>query len=250
MREWIVGRNPVYEALRARRRHFFRLWVAQGAQEKGRLDEILHLGTQRKVSLERLPRQRLDALGDGHQGVALEVSAYPYSTLMDILALAERRREPSFILILDTLQDPQNLGTLLRTAEAVGVHGILLPLRRTATVTPAVVSASSGASEHLLIAQSNLAQAIAALKEAGLWIIGLDGGAQARPPEQVRLDGPIGLVVGNEGQGIRTLVSDSCDMLLRLPMRGQVESLNAAVAGSVALYLVWQGRGFSTSHTD
>ena len=208
MREWIVGRNPVFETLRAGRRHAFRLLVAQGVQEKGRLEEILQWSHQRKVTVERVPRPSLDALGEGHQGVALEVNDYPYSALPDILNRAQRRGEVPFLLILDTLQDPQNLGTLLRTAEAVGVHGILLPLRHTATVTPAVVSASSGASEHLLIAQLNLAQAIASLKEAGIWVIGLEGEPPAQPPDQVRLDGPLALVVGNEGQGMRSLVRE------------------------------------------
>lgn len=243
MREWITGRNPVYETLRARRRTCFRLLVAQGVQEKGRLLEILQFCQQRRISIEYVPRPRLDAIAEGHQGVALEASAYPYCALQDILLLAEARSEAPFVLILDALQDPQNLGTLLRTAEGVGVHGVLLPLRHTATITPAVVSASSGASEHLLIAQANLAQAIAALKEAGVWVVGLHGGREAEPAGRVRLNGPIALVVGSEGQGMRPLIRESCDILMRLPMRGKVESFNAAVAGSIALYLAWQARG-------
>lgn len=245
MKDWIFGRNAVYETLRAGRRDLFRLRVAQGAQEKGRLAEILSLAAQRKIPLERPPRQVLDSLGEGHQGVAVEASAYPYSGLPDILELAQERGEPPFLLILDTLQDPQNLGTLLRTAEIVGVHGVLLPFRHTATVTPAVVNASSGASEHLLVAQLNLAQAIEELKQQGVWVVGLEGSSHAQPPDRVRLDGPLGLVVGSEGEGMRPLVRQRCDLLLRLPMRGQIESLNAAVAGSIALYLAWQSRGFS-----
>jgi 23S rRNA (guanosine2251-2'-O)-methyltransferase len=244
MKEWIVGRNPVYETLRAGRRQFFRLQVAQGVHERERLAEIIQTCIADQIPVERLPRQRLDTLGEGHQGVALEVSGYPYSNLPDLLALVYESREPAFLLILDALQDPQNLGTLLRTAEAVGVGGVLLPLRHTATVSPAVVSASSGASEHLLIAQANLAQAIDSLKKAGVWVVGLEGDPTAQYPNHVRLDGPLALVVGNEGQGMRSLVRDSCDLLLRLPMRGRIESLNAAVAGSVALYLAWQARGF------
>jgi 23S rRNA (guanosine2251-2'-O)-methyltransferase len=220
--------------------------VAQGAQEKGRLADTVRLCADKKVPVEHVPRQCLEIAGDGHQGVALEASAYPYSNLQDMLILAARRQEPPFLLVLDALQDPQNLGTLLRTAEIVGVHGVLLPLRHTVTVTPAVVSASSGASEHLLILQVNLAQAIASLKESGVWIVGLESGQAGSLPDQVRLDGPLALVVGGEGQGMRPLVRDSCDWLLRLPMRGKVESLNAAVAGSVALYLAWQGRGFGS----
>jgi 23S rRNA (guanosine2251-2'-O)-methyltransferase len=247
MKEWLYGRNPVYEVLRAGRRQAFRLQVAQGAQEKGRLAEILSLSAARKLPVERLPRQRLEALGTDTQGVALEAGEYPYSALADMLERAEQAAEDPLILILDTLQDPQNLGTLLRTAEAVGVHGVLLPFRRTATITPAVVSASSGASEHLLIAQANLAQSIELLKEAGIWVVGLEGSPRAQTPDQVRLEGPLALVVGSEGEGMRPLVAKSCDLLLRLPMRGRIESLNAAVAGSIALYLAWSARGFPES---
>jgi 23S rRNA (guanosine2251-2'-O)-methyltransferase len=245
MREWIVGRNPVYEVLKAGRRHLFSLRINQGAAEKGRLAEVINLCAVRKIRIERVPRAQLDSLGPNHQGVALEVSAYPYQGLPDLFERAALRREDPLFLILDTLQDPQNLGTLLRTAEIVGVHGVILPLRRAATITPAVVGASSGASEHLLIAQYNLAQAIAQLKEQGIWVIGLEGSPQAQLPPQVNLAGPLALVVGSEGQGMRSLVRKSCDLLLRLPMRGQVDSLNAAVAGSVALYLAWQARHFS-----
>ena len=242
MKEWIYGRNSVYEALRARRRQPFRLRLAQGAEEKGRLEEIIRQCAKRKLPVERVQRQVLDSLAQGHQGVALETSAYPYSNLPDILKAAQGSGEPPFLLILDALQDPQNLGTLLRAAEAVGIHGVLLPLKHTASVTPAVVNASSGASEHLLVAQANLAQAIATLKEHGLWVVGLDAGPQAQPPERLRLDGPLALVVGSEGSGMRELVRKSCDVLLRLPMRGQVASLNAATAGSVALYLAFMAR--------
>jgi 23S rRNA (guanosine2251-2'-O)-methyltransferase len=242
MKEWITGRNPIYEVLQARRRDVFRLLVASGAEEKGRLAEILTLASSRKMPIERVQRQKLDSIGENHQGVALETSAYPYVDLQDILECARTRQEPLFVLVLDMLQDPQNLGTLLRTAEAVGVHGVIFPLRRAAGITPAVVHASAGATEHLLLAQANLAQAIDHLKEAGAWVIGLEGGSDAKPVEQVRLDGPLALVVGNEGEGMRLLVRNSCDLLLKLPMRGKIESLNAAVAGSVVLYLALEAR--------
>lgn len=244
MREWIYGRNPVYETLRASRRQFFRLLVSEGSPPKGRLDEIFQLSTDKKIPLERAPRVRLDAIATNHQGVMLEASGYPYAALPDILVRAGERLEPPFILLLDALQDPQNLGTLLRTAEAVGVHGAFIPLRHTAAITPAVVSASSGACEHLLVVQANLAQAITQLKEAGVWVVGLEGLPGASLPDQVRLDGALALVVGSEGQGLRPLVRDSCDVLLRLPMRGQVASLNASVAGSIALYMAWEKRGY------
>jgi 23S rRNA (guanosine2251-2'-O)-methyltransferase len=245
MREWLYGRNAVYESLRARRRQFFRLRFAQGVKEKGRLEDTLRMAAALKLPIDRVPRSQLDSLASGHQGVALEASSYPYVDLADILALASRKRETPFVLVLDVLQDPQNMGTLLRTAEAVGVHGVLLPFRHTATITPAVVNSSSGASEHLLIVQVNLAQAIQQLKEEDIWVVGLDVAADAQPLEQARLDGSLALVIGSEASGMRSLVRKSCDQLVSLPMRGQIESLNAAVAGSVALYFAWQRRGFS-----
>ncbi len=242
MKEFIYGRNPVYETLRARRRDVFRLQVAEGIQDKGRLAEILDFAAKRKIPVERVPRLQLDKLSESHQGVALEASAYPYVGLDDILENAKTRNELLFVLILDTLQNPQNLGTILRTAEAVGVHGVLIPTHRAAEITPAVVSTSAGASEHMLVAQANLAQAIVELKEANAWVVGLDQSPESKDLFEVRLDGALAVVVGSEGEGIRPLVRQSCDFLLRLPMQGQIESLNAAVAGSVALYLAYLAR--------
>jgi len=242
MKEIIYSRNAVYETLIARRRQPLVLEVAEGVKQKGRLSEIIQLAKERKVPVKSVPRGRLERLKANHQGVALEVSGYPYADETDIFELAEKRKEPLFVLLLDSLNDPQNFGTLLRTAEVVGVHGVVIPLARTVGVTPAVVNASSGASEHLLIAQANLHQTITALKETGAWIIGLEGSEQAQDPDEVRLDGAIGLVVGSEGEGMRPLTAKSCDILMRLPMKGQIESLNAAVAGSVALYLTYMAR--------
>ena len=242
MSEWLYGRNPIFETLRAGRRSLRGLKIASGAQQKGRLAEIVSLCQQRKVPVRQVARQELDQIDRNNQGVALQVGEYPYAGLEEMLALADSQNVPPFLLILDTLQDPQNLGTLLRTAEAVGVHGVLLPLARTATITPAVVNSSSGASEHLLIAQTNLAQAIKILKEEDVWTIGLDGGPESQLAGQVNLKGGIALVVGSEGAGIRRLVRESCDILMRLPMYGKIESLNAAVAGSVALYLAQAAR--------
>lgn len=243
MKQWIYSRNAVYESLRAGRRQPFTLEIAQGVQEKGRLVDILQLANKRKVSVKRVPRGRLERLKANHQGVSMEVSGYPYAELTDIFELAEARKEPLFVLLLDTLNDPQNFGTLLRTAEVVGVHGVVIPLAHTVEVTPAVVNASSGACEHLLVAQANLHQAITALKDSGVWIIGLESDKQAQSPDEMRLDGPLGLVVGSEGEGMRPLTVKSCDLLMKLPMKGQIESLNAAVAGSVALYLAYLARG-------
>ena len=250
MKEWLYGRNAVYETLRAGRRRIYALALAEGLQPSTRLGEIEQLARVAKLPVRKLRRHELDGLVEGHhQGVALQVEEYAYAHLGQLLQRPQQAGEPPFFLLLDTLQDPQNLGTLLRSAEAVGVHGVIIPQRRTATVTPAVVNASSGASEYLLIAQHNLAQAIDELKQENIWVIGLDGGAQAQPLGRLKLDMPIALVVGSEGEGMRRLVRETCDALLQLPMRGQVESLNAAVAGSVALYLVWQARGFTAGAT-
>lgn len=244
MREWIYGRNPVYEVLRAGRRQAFQLFVAEGIQLKGRLLDILNLVEIRNIPSMLVPRANLERIHVNHQGVALETSGYRYATLADMISRAVQSSEPPLMLILDSLQDPQNLGTLLRTGEIVGVHGVLLPYRRTATITPAVVNASSGASEHLQITQVNLAQAIAALKELGVWVIGLESNPEAQAIGEVDLNMPLAIVVGGEGEGLRPLVRKSCDLLIHLPMRGQIESLNAAVAGSVALYFAWETRGF------
>ncbi len=244
MSEWIVGRNPVYEVLRSGRREVYQLRVARSTNEGGHLSDIFQLASRAGIPVERVPRQQLHGLGSVHQGVALKASSYPYAEITDILERAEKLEEPLLILVLDVLKDPQNVGTLIRTAEAVGAHGIILPYRQTATVTPAVVSASSGASEHVLISQANIAQTLAILKEEGAWVVGLEAGDEAQPPGKIDLSGHIVIVVGSEEQGMRRLVRSSCDFLMELPMRGKVDSLNAAVAGSVALYLVWGARNY------
>lgn len=244
MREWLYGRNPVYESLRAGRRNFFQLHLAEGNEKQKVLTEIEELCRRKKVPIRTVKKDWFNTLSSDHQGVALEASAYPYRPLDEMLSLARDTNESPLLLLLDTLQDPQNLGGLLRTAEAVGVHGVCLPLRRTATVTPAVVNRSSGASEHLLITQINFSQTITRLKEEGLWIIGLEKSATAQRLDTVRLDGPLAVVVGSEGSGMRDLVRKSCDLLVQLPMRGHVASLNASIAGSVLLYKVWEKRGF------
>ena len=244
MKETLYGRNAVYEALRAHRREMFGLQVAEGANPSGRLAESIELAQKLRIPVSNVPRARLDRLDANHQGVALEAGEYRYADVTDILDQSSARSELPFILILDSLQDPQNFGTLLRTAEAVGVHGVVIPLARAVGVTPAVVNASSGATEHLCIAQSNLAQTIEALKDSDVWIVGLDqDGEPISAASERHLHGSVGLVVGSEGEGLHHLTKQKCDVLLRLPMRGQVESLNAAVAGSVALYLAYMARG-------
>ena len=246
MKEFIYSRNAVYETLRAKRRDVFKIELAEGVQVKSRLTEILALAAQKKIQVVKAPRARLDKVHENNQGIIAEVSGYPYVDLLDILEKARQKNEPPFILLLDSLNDPQNFGTLIRTAEAIGVHGVVIPLAHTVEVTPSVVNASSGASEHMLITRANLAQAIDVLKEENIWVVGLDqNGEMIGAKTQRHLTGATGLVVGSEGEGIRQLTRAKCDIILQLPMRGQVESLNAAVAGSVALYLAYLARNNS-----
>lgn len=242
MSEWITGRNPVYEVLRAKRRQINHLWVAQGVKEQGHMGDIIRLARSQQKTIKYVKRYLLDEIDPHHQAVAINVGGYPYSDLDKIINYAQSRDEEVFILLLDQLQDPQNLGTLIRSAEAFGVHGIILPPARSASITPAVVNASSGAAELLRIAQYNIAQAMDRLKDAGGWMIGLEDSPEAQKPTQINLKGGIGLVVGSEGRGLRRLVRDKCDLLMRLPMVGRIDSLNAAVAGSIALYLTHQVR--------
>ncbi len=243
--EVITGRNPVREVLRAGRRKVHKIMVARESAERGVLSEILKSARQAGVPVERVPKSELASMTDRSHGVAAIADPYSYAELADVLDLAAERGEDPLILILDALQDPQNLGTLLRTAEALGVHGTVLPYRGGVGVTPAVVVASAGASEHMLIVGANLAQAMARLKADGVWIIGLDVGEEVTPLDPAHLRGPLAVVVGNEGRGMRRLVRESCDFLVSLPSRGIVDSMNAAVAGSIVLYEAYRARRLS-----
>lgn len=241
--ETIFGRNPVYEILKANRRRAHKLMVAEGSIERGSLKRLLTRAKGMGIPVTRVQRRTLDRKFEHHQGVGIVVDPYPYVSTKMILDQAEASGEPLLLLLLDTLQDPQNFGTLLRTAESVGIHGVIIPKKRGVGVTQAVVGASSGASEHLLISKDNLVGAISLIKDRGAWVVGLENLPEAQLLGQVDLSGAIALVVGHEGQGMRRLVRQSCDYLVRLPMRGRIESLNAAVAGSITLYEIWKARG-------
>lgn len=237
MPEYVWGRNPVLETLHSTRQ-VKRILLAEGQREAPALAAILQEAKQRHVPVETVPRARLDQLSRGavHQGVLALVSERRYADIDEILAVAERKNEPPFLLILDAIQDVNNLGSLLRTAEAAGVHGIILPEHRAAEVNATVIKTSAGATEHLLIAQeTNLTRAIEDLKKRNIWVVGLAGEAKTLYT-QANLTGPLALVVGNEGKGISRLVREHCDLLIKLPMYGHINSLNAAVAGSIALY--------------
>ena len=239
MRETLYGRQAVRESLRAGRRTPHRLLLAEGLDAAPILEAIVAQARERGVPVVTQTRGALDqAIGHAHhQGVVLETSPYPYATIDALLHLAQARQEPPFLLLLDLVQDVHNLGSLLRTAEAVGVHGVILQKRRAAEITPAAVNTSSGAAEHLRVAQvTNLAREISRLKDAEVWVAGLEDAPGAQRYTQANLTGPLAIVVGSEGEGLRRLVRERCDWLMAIPMRGQIESLNAAIAGSLALY--------------
>ncbi len=245
MRETLYGRHAVHESLRAGRRTPYRLLMAEGISHAPILDAIEALAASQNVQVDRVDRNALDRFlaHDQHQGIALEASEYPYAEIYDMLDLAEERDERPLLLLLDLIQDVHNLGSLIRTAEAVGVHGVVIQERRAAGVTPTTVNTSSGATEHLLIAQvTNLPQEMERLKEYDLWMAGLEDVYGAQLYTEVDLSVPLGLIVGNEAEGLRRLVRERCDWLMRMPMRGNIDSLNAAVAGSIALYEVLRQR--------
>lgn len=251
MSEFLYGRNAVYECLRAGRRRVIQVLIAEGSKETGTLAEIARLTRHKRVALQRVDRRQLDRLAPNvnHQGVLAEADEYPYVEVAEMLAVARERGQAPLLLLLDCLQDPQNLGTLLRTAQVAGAHGVVLPERRAAAITPAVVNASSGASEYLAVAQVvNLVQTIEMLKANDVWIAGLEDVPQAQLLWSADLRGPIALVVGSEGSGMRRLVRERCDLMIRLPMFGQINSLNAAVAGSIALYEILRQRGMFNEH--
>jgi 23S rRNA (guanosine2251-2'-O)-methyltransferase len=243
--EVIYGRWAVLEMLRAGRRSVSQVLLADTVEEKSIITELNAAAEQRQVAVKKVPRRMLEdvARSSNHQGVAARVGQYPYAELDEVLAHAASKAEKPFLLILDLLQDPQNVGTLLRTADAVGIHGVIIQDRRGVAITPAVVNASSGAAEHLRVVQvNNIVNAMRKLKESGVWLVGFDIGPDLLPIDRADLAIPLGLVMGAEGEGMRRLVRETCDMLLTLPMRGRVGSLNVATVGAVALYSAWQAR--------
>ncbi len=238
----LFGRNAVLEALQAGR-PIRRLMVATGAHG-GPITQIVDAARERRVNVWTMDRRRMDALAPGvnHQGVVAEAAPFRYASLEDVIEVVRQSDAPGLVLVLDTLQDPQNFGTLLRTAAAVGAHAAIIAEHRAVGVTPVVAKASAGATEHLPVAQvGNLAHALDALKTAGLWVVGLDARAPT-PHLEADLRGPLVVVVGAEDRGLRPLVREHCDFLVGLPMPGPIESLNAAVAGSIVLYEVLRQR--------
>jgi len=239
--EYIIGRNPVMEAIRSGR-DINKIWISEGAN-KGQIHKLLELANQNKVLIQTAPNKKLDSMVEGnHQGVVASVAAYEYAELDDLFVLAEKRNEQPFFLILDEIEDPHNLGSIMRTADAVGAHGIIIPKRRAVGLTAAVAKSSTGAIEYIPVARvTNLARTVEDLKQRGLWIVGTD----AKGADDYRnLDGnmSLGLIIGSEGKGMSRILKEKCDFLIKLPMVGKVTSLNASVAASLLMYEVYRKR--------
>ncbi|WP_075039512.1 23S rRNA (guanosine(2251)-2'-O)-methyltransferase RlmB [Anoxybacillus sp. MB8] len=237
----IIGKNPVLEALKSGR-EMNKIWIAEGSQ-RGQMQSIIQLAKEMGITVQYVPKKKMDQLSDGnHQGVIAQVAAYRYYDIDDLFKKAKAQGEAPFFIILDELEDPHNLGSIMRTADAVGAHGIIIPKRRSVALTATVAKASTGAIEYVPVARvTNLARTVDELKERGVWIFGTD----AKGNQDYRqLDGviPLALVIGSEGKGISRLLRDKCDVLVRLPMIGHVTSLNASVAASLLMYEVYRKR--------
>jgi 23S rRNA (guanosine2251-2'-O)-methyltransferase len=241
MARLLYGTHPVREALLAGRVQA--LFVLEG-ESGAPLKEVCEAARAAQVTPVPRARAALDALvhGAGHQGVVAVVGEYPYAQLDEIIALAAASSRSPLVMVLDSVQDPQNFGALVRTAHVVGAHGVVIPKDRAVGVTATVVKAAAGATEHVKIASVvNIARALAELKQAGLWIAGAVA-ADGKAPWHIDLCVPLALVLGSEGKGIRPLVLRGCDLLVKIPMRGQVASLNVAAAGAMLLYEIVRQR--------
>jgi len=232
----LVGRNAVTEALRAGR-GINRVLLAQG-DHAGSIPEIEALAHAQGVPVQYVERSKIEAIAAGtrHQGVLAYVAPVAYVELEDILQAAAAKGEPPFLLLLDELEDPHNLGALLRTADATGVHGVLIPKRRSVPLTATVAKTSAGAVEYVPVARiGNIAQTLKELKQKGFWVAGadMDGSQQYWEAD---LTGPLVLVVGSEGHGMSRLTKENCDFIVKMPMVGRINSLNASVAGSILMY--------------
>ncbi|MFG6117309.1 23S rRNA (guanosine(2251)-2'-O)-methyltransferase RlmB [Halobacillus sp. MO56] len=239
--EWIIGKNPVFEALKSGRT-INKVFVSDQLQHQA-FQKIQHLAKENGALVQKVPRKKIDQLVDGnHQGVAASVAAYDYSSLDDLFAKAKSLGEAPFFIILDEISDPHNLGSVLRTADAVGAHGVIIPKRRSVGLTATVAKTSAGAIEYIPVARvTNLSRTIDELKERHVWVAGTD----AEGTEDYRqLDGEMAtaLVIGSEGKGVSRIIKEKCDWTIQLPMTGKVTSLNASVAASLLMYEVYRKR--------
>lgn len=238
----IIGRNAVMEALKSDKT-IEALYVTKG-QREGSINAILSLAKENRVVIKEVDKKKLDSMSNGevHQGAIAVITPYKYFEVKDILDAAKEKGESPFIVILDELEDPHNLGSIIRTAETCGVHGIIIPKRRNVGITPTVYKSSVGAVEHVKIAKvTNINATIDELKEEGIWVYGADIEGREYSYE-VDFSGPCALIIGSEGRGISKLTLKKCDKLVKIPMIGKINSLNASVAGGIMMYEVLKGR--------
>lgn len=241
--EWIGGKHSLLEALRAGRT-INKIWIAEGAQ-KHLTSPIVAEAKKNGIIVQFVDKRKLDQMVPDlqHQGVVAQVAPFAYAEVEDLLEAARQSGQPPFLLILDEIEDPHNLGSILRTAECTGVHGVILPKRRSASVTAAVSKTSAGAAEYVPVARvTNLAQTIDQLKEAGIWVVGTDVAAKEDIYTSDIFTGPVAIVIGNENKGMGRLIKEKCDLLVKLPMAGKLNSLNASVAAGVVMYEVLRRR--------
>ena len=236
----IIGRNPVIEALKSGR-EIEKLLIAKDAE--GSIKKIIGMAKEKKLPYQFVDKAALDRISDGgvHQGVAAYVSSYQYCDVEDIIEKAKSRNEDPFIIILDGIEDPHNLGAIIRTADGAGAHGIIIPKRRAAGITDVVVKASAGAVEYVPVAKvSNISQTIDKLKDMGIWVGACD--MDGDDYDRTNLKGSLAIVIGAEGQGIGRLVKEKCDFILSIPMAGRITSLNASNAAAILMYEVKRQR--------
>lgn len=246
MSEQIEGRNAVLEAFRSGK-CVDKLFILDGCQD-GPVRTIAREARKKDTIINYVSKERLDQLSEtrAHQGVIAQVAAYEYSTVEDILAKAEEKGEPPFLILLDNVEDPHNLGAIIRTANLAGAHGVIIPKRRAVGLTSTVAKTSAGAINYTPVAKvTNLVRTMEELKEKGIWFVCADmgGGSMYR----MNLTGPIGLVIGNEGEGVSRLVKEACDFTASIPMKGDIDSLNASVAAGVLAYEIVRQRLASES---
>ncbi|MFF2890675.1 23S rRNA (guanosine(2251)-2'-O)-methyltransferase RlmB [Paenibacillus sp. NPDC057967] len=240
--ELIAGKHPVLEALRSGR-EINKIWIAEGSQ-KSVTQSITAEAKKQGIVVQFVDKRKLDSMAQGvaHQGVIAQAAAFAYVEVEELLEIAKSKDETPFLLLLDEIEDPHNLGSILRTAECTGVHGVIIPKRRAAGLTATVLKTSAGAAEHVPVARvTNLAQTIEKLKEAGVWIAGTDVSAK-QDVYKTKFDMPLAIVIGNESKGMGRLIKEKCDFLVKLPMLGQLNSLNASVAAGVLMYEVVRQR--------
>ena len=241
MSEQIEGRNAVLEAFRSGR-CVDKLFILDGCQD-GPVRTIAREARKKDTIINYVSKERLDQLSEtrAHQGVIAQVAAYEYSTVEEILEKAEEKGEPPFLVLLDNVEDPHNLGAIIRTANLAGAHGVIIPKRRSVGLTSTVAKTSAGALNYTPVAKvTNLVRTIEELKEKGIWFVCADMGGESM--YRLNLTGPIGMIVGNEGEGVGRLVREACDFTASIPMKGDIDSLNASVAAGVLAYEIVRQR--------